>query len=82
MEVSREELNGLGKRVNLMEQYGARHDEQIKNLEREFKEQRRDTWKAIGSLREQGMSLIMRLSMIFGGIVVVGFAITIMIQLF
>ncbi len=77
-----EELNGLGKRVNLMEQYNARHDEQIKHLEREFKEQRKDVWRAIGLLREQGTQLIIKLSVIFGGIVAAGFATTIVIQLF
>lgn len=78
---SRKELNGLGVRVNSMEICAATHEEQIKNLDREFREQRRDTWKAIGELRDQGMQLIMKLSVIFGGIVVTGFALTIIVQI-
>ncbi len=71
-----EEINGLGKRINVMEVTLGRIEERTSNLKKGFDENKRDTWAAITKLVEGSNKLMVKQAIIFSGILVVGFIIS------
>lgn len=79
---TRFELNGLGQRVNGTEIISARHDEKIKSILIDAAVQKRDSWVAIGELRNTVLGVIVKMSVITGGIVVIGITASLLVQIY
>lgn len=78
---SKDDLDGLGRRVTDAEITQARQDERLISLEREAAEQKRDVWKAIGQIRDEGKELIVKVSFIMGGISFAGVILSVVVQI-
>lgn len=78
---TRSELNGLGARLNTQETSAAVQDVEIKNLQREAAEQKRDVWQSIGEMRNEGRGLIVKVSFIMGGISFAGVLLSVVVQI-
>ncbi|MCK4521368.1 MAG: hypothetical protein KAU20_02255 [Nanoarchaeota archaeon] len=78
----RKELNGLGMRVHEVELTSARHDERISTLQLNTAKHQNALWQAIDALKESSTSMIIKISVIMGGIATAGFILTLLIQLY
>lgn len=82
LDVQREELNGLGIRVNGIERCVVTHETKIEFLEKQATELKHDTWKAINTLREENKGTVFLMAKIVGGIMVVSFILSIVATVF
>ena len=78
---SKDDMDGLGKRLNEAEITQARQDERLISLENAAAEQKRDVWEAIGKIRDEGKGLIVKVSFIMGGISFAGVILSVVVQI-